>query len=94
VQDVKLKALTGVDHNTELAQKAQRRVEALLAVHKQESTAEPSYNISPAAQQALQHLLGGPNIKPSALAKPSAAVLLADIVSPSMRASSLHRSLV
>ncbi|CAL5219745.1 g1644 [Coccomyxa viridis] len=67
-QDVQLKALTGVDHNTELAQKAQRRLESLAAEQKQQGTAQHNGQTpapepaKPAAAVLLSDIVAGADI--------------------------------
>ena len=71
-QDYQLKALTGVDHNTELAQKAQRRLESLAAEQKQRGTAQQDGQTpapepaKPAASVLLSDIVAGAD-NPSAL---------------------------
>lgn len=76
-QDVHLRALTGVDHNTELAHKAERRLATLYAQADQQGPAQSACPMPPEAQRAFGHLLGAPAAAPARL---QATVLLADIV--------------
>ena len=80
MQGPPLKALTGVDHNADLAAKALRRLEALRAEQKDKDTAESACHVSPAAQQVLAPLLGSCTRGAAAPAKRDATVLLADII--------------
>ena len=65
VQDVQLKTLTGVDHNTELAQKAQRRLESLAAEQTQQGAAQHNSQTpapepaKPAASVLLADIVAG-----------------------------------
>lgn len=80
MQGPPLKALTGVDHNTDLAAKALRRLDALRAHQKDKDTAESACHGFPAAQQALAPLLGTCTRGAATPARRDATVLLADII--------------
>ena len=69
-----------MEHNSELAHKAQRRLEGLAAESRQLGSAQLSCQPILASQQALQYLTGPTSAPAPAPAKPAAAVLLADFV--------------